>query len=75
MKIEVGKTYINTNEHAGKDITLFGSKIHVPSELTILEDYGAIVDVPEIHSYNAVDEQGNKTVIDDEDLSHLIEKQ
>ena len=74
MKIEVGKTYINTHEHAGKDVTILGRKIHIPSELTIIEDCGALVGLPEIHSYNVVDEQGNRTVIDDEDSDKLVEK-
>lgn len=74
MGIKVGKTYINTNKHAGKDITRLGRKIHVPSEVTVLEDCGALIGLPKIHSYNVVDEQGNKLVIDDEDADTLIEK-
>jgi len=74
MKIEVGKTYINTNEHAGKDITRLGRKIHVPLEITVLKDNGALVGLTEVHCYDVVDEQGNKSVIDDEDADKLVEK-
>lgn len=74
MKIEVGKTYINKNEQAGKDIDMSGRKVHVPLEITVLKDNGALVGLPNTHSYEVVDELGNKSVIDDDDVEHLVEK-
>ena len=74
MKIEVGKTYINKNKHAGRDIKRHNRKIHVPLEITVLKNNGALVGLPNIHSHEVIDELGNKSTIDDEDVDNLIEK-
>ena len=43
----MNKTYINKNEQAGKDIDMPGRKVHVPLEITVLKDNGAIGIFPE----------------------------
>lgn len=69
-KLEVGKKYKNLTPHAGETITRtcgsFSRKIYIPKWFYIVKDNGPLIGL-EIHSYEATDDLGNTTTIDEDD--------
>lgn len=69
---EVGKTYVNLSEHAGKTITrqhpemMIRKSYYVPKEITITARTGSF--------YTAVDDKGNELTTDNDDRHLYAEK-
>lgn len=71
---EIGKTYINNNEYAGKNINLpFGRTFYCPKEFTVVKDNGPLKNL-QIHSYEIVDDKGQSSTIDDDDFKTVTLK-
>lgn len=70
-QLQVGKTYKNLNPHAGKTFNnLAGRSVYIPKQFTVLKDDGPLLGL-EIHSYQAIDDTGEKITIDDDDAKSL----
>lgn len=69
-KLEIGKKYKNPDPHAGETITRtcgpFSRKIYIPKWFHVLKDNGPLAGL-EVHSYEAADDLGNTTTIDEDD--------
>ena len=63
---EIGKTYINNNEYAGKMVkTSSGHSFYCPKEFTVIKDNGKLFNI-HIHTYTIIDDKGFEGTIDDE---------
>lgn len=65
-KFEVGKTYVNLNEQAGKTIRRMDKDCYVPKEITVTSRSNFVV--------KAVDDMKNEITIDDDDRKLFMEK-
>lgn len=74
-KFEVGKTYLNNNEYAGKMMkTPSGHSFYCPKEFTVIKDNGELYK-SHIHSYTIIDDRGFESTIDDETYQSVTLKE
>lgn len=70
---EIGKTYINNNENAGKMIkTPSGRSFYCPKQFMVIKDNGELHNM-HVHSYTVIDDRGSESTIDDEDYKSVVE--
>jgi hypothetical protein len=75
VKFEVGKTYLNNNEHAGKTMkTPSGRNFYCPKEFTVIKDNGELHN-SHIHSYTIIDDKGFESTIDNESYQYVTLKE
>ena len=75
MNLEVGKTYMNLAENAGKTIKRkwngYEKCFYIPKTVYITKCNGFLVGT-NINNYECVDDKGNTFTIDDDDSKHLL---
>lgn len=72
LKLEKN-TEIRTPKAGSIGTTPTGRKGYIPREVTILQDNGVLIGANNIHSYNVIDDIGNKGMLDDEDSDNYYE--